>query len=653
MGDPNPARKCGAPHWREGFGFDFLMAMLVVTTAGAPVRAYEIDSPYGVVAFIPSPTRWDAMRDATITWGRCGFSWRDIETPTKGTFNWAVTDEAVAAANARGLKIYAGLGYTPVWASSISYPQHRSQDPPSNPQDWYDFVFACVTRYKGSIKHWELWNEPNISGFWNSTMTAYINNIVKIGSDAVHAADPDGLVLAPEISRCCSGNTWMTTVLAQAGDKIDIIAFHQYDYDSPQSRLSAPTLSIDQMHNLIVSAGYNNKPIWVTECGWESDTIGEQVQANDLVAMLAGMPSRPWWKKFFWYQIWEGPTGLAGLLHQDETPKLAWYAHRDYAIAHPPPVMVWVNSNPTDTENGISRVVVGDGDTTSVTQLGHSARRNLDPAQDFYIYYNVADSFAFQGSRPAVAVNVDYYDGGTGSLTLQYDSTQGGIYKNSSSVALAGVNTWKQYTFQLNDAYFGNRQNGGADFRIAGGVGMTYYVDVVQIDAAPLAPKIGLSPLSIDRSVVQGQNLPNDSFNVTNLGDLPLNYTITGGAAWMNPSPTSGSSSGEADPISILYSTTGLAIGTYAAGLSVADPNASNTPQTVNVTVHVRSHSDFDLDGDVDLGDFAHLQLCFGLPGQVPPACTNADLNPDSSIDAGDFNVFLPCMAGPDHTPGC
>jgi hypothetical protein len=110
-----------------------------------------MDSPYGVVAFIPSPTRWDAMRDARITWGRCGFSWRDIET-SKGVFNWATTDEAVAHANARGLEIYAGLGYTPAWASSN--PAHRPQDPPTNPQDWYDFVFACVSRYKASIKHW-------------------------------------------------------------------------------------------------------------------------------------------------------------------------------------------------------------------------------------------------------------------------------------------------------------------------------------------------------------------------------------------------------------------------------------------------------------------------------------------------------------------
>jgi hypothetical protein len=160
-----------------------------------PVSAAEdVDSLYGVVAFIPSPARRDAMRDAQIAWGRCGFSWRDIET-AKGVFNWATTDEAVALANARGLHVYAGLGYTPAWASA----GHRQQDVPTNPQDWYDFCFACVSRYKDSIHCWELWNEPNISGFWNGGRQSCIDIAVKVGADAIHAANPEARVLGPSV----------------------------------------------------------------------------------------------------------------------------------------------------------------------------------------------------------------------------------------------------------------------------------------------------------------------------------------------------------------------------------------------------------------------------------------------------------------------
>ncbi|MBI4580548.1 MAG: cellulase family glycosylhydrolase, partial [Planctomycetes bacterium] len=342
------------------------------------LRGADVDSPYGVTAFVPSPTRWDRMAGAGIGWARCDFSWRMVET-APDVFNWSTTDEEVAQANARGIRIYAGLGYTPAWASNGG----RSQDPPRDPADWYDYVYRCVSRYKASVHHWELWNEPNISGFWAGTRTQYINNILKVASDAAHAADPDCMVLAPEISECCNSSDWLRDVLQQAGDKVDIIAVHRYGGgDIPSGRISG----IDSQHSYIVSLGYGNKPFWITECGWESDSAGmtEQKQADYLTQMLAGMTARStWWHTFFWYQIWEGPTGRAGLLCQDETPKPSWYAYRDYTAAHPAPQRVSVNLSTADIYDGITRVVVGDGDTVPATQANRACRRNDNPAEDY------------------------------------------------------------------------------------------------------------------------------------------------------------------------------------------------------------------------------------------------------------------------------
>ena len=58
---------------------------------------------------------------------------------------------------------------------------------------------------------------------------------------------------------------------------------------------------------------------------------------------------------------------------------------------------------------------------------------------------------------------------------------------------------------------------------------------------------------------------------------------------------------------------------------------------------------DFDLDGDVDLDDFGHLQAC--LSGSVPQtldSCLNARLNPDEYVDAADVAIFRGCMSGAD-----
>src|SRR5689334_5956050 len=103
-----------------------------VTAFSMPALAMDPNSPFGVTAFIPSPTRWQAMQDAMVVWNRCDFSWREIETPSKGTYNWTNQDNMVTEANNRGLSIYAGLGYTPTWASSGG----QSYSPPTNTSDW-------------------------------------------------------------------------------------------------------------------------------------------------------------------------------------------------------------------------------------------------------------------------------------------------------------------------------------------------------------------------------------------------------------------------------------------------------------------------------------------------------------------------------------
>jgi len=462
--------------FRVAGGIVLTMACLALSAS-----ANNINSPYGVVAFIPSPTRFDAMRDADIAWGRYDFSWRSIEAAGKGAYNWGVHDYAVNEANARGLNIYAGLGYTPTWASVSG----NGNSPPIDNQDWYDYVYATVSRYKDSIKYWELWNEPNLNQFWGGTRAQFIE-LFKVGADAAHAADPDCMVIGPELSDAGQRTLWMTELLQQAGNKIDIISFHQYGAnDYAAGRLA----EIDAMYNTIVSLGYSNKPIWITESGWASDQFGDEAQADNLTTMLSGMAARPWWKKFFWYQLWEGSTDLAGLLRQNETRKLSWYAYRDYTSAHLAPETVSINLSTTNIDDGVQLVTVGDGHTTPDTKASRAARRNTNAAAgDYYMYFNVDDAFAFQGDRPVVTVSVDYYDLGTGTLTLQYDAIGSGLgnfYKNGGSVTLGNKDTWKQQTFYLTDAFFGNRQNNGADFRIFGGVGTTFYLDLIQVSAAP------------------------------------------------------------------------------------------------------------------------------------------------------------------------
>lgn len=88
-----------------------------------------------------------------------------------------------------------------------------------------------------------------------------------------------------------------------------------------------------------------------------------------------------------------------------------------------------------------------------------------DPGQNIlYFYFNVNDDYLFQNKTQDVFVTVDYYDRGNGSMVLQYDA-ESAPFKDAPLYTYKNTNSWKSYTFKLNDAYFANGTN-GADFRI-------------------------------------------------------------------------------------------------------------------------------------------------------------------------------------------
>jgi len=163
-------------------------------------------------------------------------------------------------------------------------------------------------------------------------------------------------------------------------------------------------------------------------------------------------------------------------------------------------------------------------------------------------------------------------------------------------------------------------------------------------------------PTSIDRTVTFGNNLPDDSFTVRNVGDGVLNYTISNNVNWLSVSSGQGTSSGELDTIKIYYDTSGLVYGYHTAIITVEDAAATNTPVIITVTILVDYDGipgDFDDDGDVDQEDFGIIQSCLTGPAVGPPApgCEDANLDGDLDVDQDDVAKFQLCISGP-NVPG-
>jgi regulation of enolase protein 1 (concanavalin A-like superfamily) len=106
----------------------------------------------------------------------------------------------------------------------------------------------------------------------------------------------------------------------------------------------------------------------------------------------------------------------------------------------------------------------GDGNTSARVIAGIDCRRALNN----YMYFKVDDTVIMGASAGAdVTVVVDYYDTGGGvDLALEYDSVSAPYKAHPKAFSVSSTDTWRTARFEISDAYFGNRQNGGADFRL-------------------------------------------------------------------------------------------------------------------------------------------------------------------------------------------
>lgn len=175
-------------------------------------------------------------------------------------------------------------------------------------------------------------------------------------------------------------------------------------------------------------------------------------------------------------------------------------------------------------------------------------------------------------------------------------------------------------------------------------------------DEVPTVPTLWIGPAQLTALTRRGSNPPAGSFTVQNRGPGTIDFEITEDADWLLVEPASGGVSGDAIAIGVSYDVRTLPLGTYDATITVNAAGVWNSPKTIAVRVRVGPvHSDFNVDGDVDLGDFAQYQACFNGPNRpAAEGCVfDADFDFDGDVDVSDFGLFLACFNGSNRPPAC
>ncbi|MGB8802822.1 MAG: glycosyl hydrolase [Candidatus Acidiferrales bacterium] len=201
-----------------------------------------------------------------------GVEWAYVEA-TKGQFNWSRLDQFVDLANAHGIGLmYSNVGVPP-WAAadqSTCHPQPYfgpyCSGTVSNLQDWDEFVTELVTRYKGRIQTYELWNEPEI--YFTGTMDQFVV-LTQHEHDIIRLNDPAATILSP--SMVSEGYAYLDDYFATGGSTdVDAVAIHTYpDPSNVIAETVTQSLSIT-IKRVMTKYGLSAKPIWSTEGSWGS-----------------------------------------------------------------------------------------------------------------------------------------------------------------------------------------------------------------------------------------------------------------------------------------------------------------------------------------------------------------------------------------------
>jgi hypothetical protein len=297
------------------------------------------ESPFGMGAYLYRyPATEAGLADmeraaavaqaAGVKWSREEFQWARIE-PRRGDFQWDFYDRMLETAKRHGIQTYAIVAYWSGWTKPYTA---------EGIDDYVRYLEALVRRYRADIRHWEIWNEPNIF-FWQGPKDLYAD-LLKKSYAAVKAIDPDAQILG--LSTAGIDFQYIERML-ELDAPFDILTIHPY------SRTLNDRVFINDLHrvsDLVRRPDGTRRPVWLTELGWPTysphntlrqsfapttlrDQAGLIVRCY-LLAIGSGIEPRTFWYNF--RNDGEDPFYFEhqmGIVNRQFQPKPAY---RTYAI---------------------------------------------------------------------------------------------------------------------------------------------------------------------------------------------------------------------------------------------------------------------------------------------------------------------------------
>ena len=198
---------------------------------------------------------------------------------------------------------------------SCSPPNDLNSDGTGADAYFSNFVTALVTRYKGQISYYELWNEPDCSCYFAGTQA----QMVRMNKDAaaiIRSIDPNAKLLSPS-GHVWSMNTWFDAYIAAGGAAtFDIVNMHMRSNGTlnlvPENFLTTYSNIVSDVQ----ANGLGSLPLWDSEHGIKAsedfsdpDELAGYVARELVLRASVGLP-----RQYLYSWDDNAPVGLQGNL---------------------------------------------------------------------------------------------------------------------------------------------------------------------------------------------------------------------------------------------------------------------------------------------------------------------------------------------------
>jgi len=213
--------------------------------------------------------------------------WGENE-PARGQFFWQQSDALVQAAQTYGLDLVLRLDHPPAWARPVPLVPDA---PPVLLDEYARWVQQVATRYRGQVRGYIIWNEPNLALEWGGlppNPAAYVQ-LLQVGYRAVKAGDPAALVVSAGLAPTNTQNAealderlYLEQLYsAGAAPFFDVLGAHAYGFGLPPDDLTGwpgglAGLTLARLaasRAVMVRYGDQAKAVWVTELGWAVEGV--------------------------------------------------------------------------------------------------------------------------------------------------------------------------------------------------------------------------------------------------------------------------------------------------------------------------------------------------------------------------------------------